>query len=160
MASRIRYAVHKVEAVPVIVVVADTVAGRAIVEGLVEPGREVRAFVTDVGIAAELRGRGVKVALGDVSDDSHVEGAATSCFTAVLVTDAADDDRERSFATSRGQVLQGWARAVAASGVTRVIWVGEGEVAPTSTRESVQVSSTLPDLVQEVVELDSARSLG
>src|SRR3970040_1949209 len=40
---------------PVIVVGADTEQGRAVIEGLIEPGREVRAFVTDVDAAAELR---------------------------------------------------------------------------------------------------------
>ncbi len=59
---------------PVIVVGADTPQGRAVVEGLVEPGREVRAFVSDPIVGAELRDMGVKVALGDVSDDSHIQG--------------------------------------------------------------------------------------
>lgn len=146
--------------VPVIVVGADTPMGRAIVDGLIEPGREVRAFVTDFETAAELRRQGVKVALGDVSDDSHIEGAAMNCFTAVLVTEAAEDSRERSFATSPIQVLEGWARAIDASGVRRVIWVGDGEVASTGTRETAKVSPSHPDLAREVAALDSARSLG
>ena len=73
---------------PVIVVGADTSKGRAVVEELVAPGREVRAFVSDPGAGAELRELGVKVALGDVSDDSHVQGACMNCFTAVLITDS------------------------------------------------------------------------
>ncbi len=146
--------------VPVIVVGADTPTGRLIVDRLVEPGREVRAFVTDHETAAELRRRGVKVALGDVSDDSHVEGAAMNCFTAVLVTEASDDDRERSFASSPAQVLEGWAKAVAASGVRRVIWVGDGDVAATETSETATVSPSHPDLADEVAALDSARALG
>ncbi len=145
--------------VPVIVVGADTPVGRAIVDGLVEPGREVRAFVSDAETAAELRRRGVKVALGDVSDDSHVEGAAMNCFTAVLVAAAAEDDRERSFASSPTQVLEGWARAVAASGVRRVVWVGDGDLAPTETGETATVSPSHPNLVGEVAALDSARTL-
>ncbi len=145
--------------VPVIVVGADTVVGRAIVEGLIEPGREVRAFVTSVDVATVLRGRGVKVALGDVSDDSHVEMAATDCFTAVLITEAAEDRRERAFASSPSQVIEGWAKAVTAAGVRRVIWVGEGEVPATETRETARVPPSHRDLVAEVAALDSARSL-
>jgi len=43
---------------PVIVVGADTETGRAVVQGLIEPGREVRAFVSDLDAAAALRRRG------------------------------------------------------------------------------------------------------
>ena len=86
---------------PVIVVGADTPQGRAVVEGLVEPGREVRAFVSDPIVGAELREMGVKVALGDVSDDSHIQGACTNCFTAVLIKRRRAISRERSFAAER-----------------------------------------------------------
>lgn len=144
---------------PVIVVGADTREGRAIVEGMVEPGREVRAFVTDIDVAAELRRAGVKVALGDVSDDSHVQGASINCFTAVLVTEAARDDRERSFASTEEKVLQGWANAIASSGVTRVIWVCDGDVPPVDVKESTRVSPSHSNLAAEVVALDNARSL-
>jgi uncharacterized protein YbjT (DUF2867 family) len=144
---------------PVIVVGADTETGRAVVEGLIEPGREVRAFVSDVDAATALRRAGVKVALGDVSDDSHIQGAAMNCFTAVLVTEAARDDRERSFATSEEQVLEGWAEATSASGVTRVIWVHDGEVPPVQASEVRIVSPTHPSLVTEVAALDNARFL-
>lgn len=144
---------------PVIVVGADTREGRAIVDGLIEPGREVRAFVSDVETASELKRAGVKVAIGDVSDDSHVQGATTNCFTAVLVTEAARDGRERSFAANETQVLEGWAAAAAASDVTRLIWVHDGEVPPTEIKESARVSPSHPELVAEVVALDNARSL-
>jgi uncharacterized protein YbjT (DUF2867 family) len=144
---------------PVIVVGADTSQGRAVVEGLVEPGREVRAFVSDPTVGAELRGLGVKVALGDVSDDSHVQGSCTNCFTAVLITEAARDGRERSFAANEEQVLVGWAAAAAASGVTRVIWVHDGEPPPVRVREVRTVSTGHPDLVAEVAALDDARFL-
>ena len=144
---------------PVIVVGADTEQGRAVIEGLIEPGREVRAFVTDVDAATELRQAGVKVALGDVSDDSHVEGAAMNCFTAVLITEAARDGRERSFASSMEQVLRGWAGATSASGVTRVIWVHDGEAPRVEAKEVRTVSPNHPGLVEEVVALDDARTL-
>ncbi len=144
---------------PVIVVGADTSQGRAVVAGLAEPGREVRAFVSDPAVGAELRELGVKVALGDVSDDSHIQGACTNCFTAVLITEAARDGRERSFAANEEQVLKGWAAAAAASGVTRVIWVHEGEPPPVRVREVRTVSPDHPDLVGEVAALDDARVL-
>ena len=144
---------------PVIVVGADTDVGRAVVDGLIEPGREVRVFVTDLDAATELRRAGVKVALGDVSDDSHVQGASMNCFTAVLVAEAARDSRERSFATSEEQVLRAWANAVAASGVTRVIWVHDGETPPVQVEEVATVSPDHPRLVDEVVALDDAHSL-
>ena len=110
------------------------VAGSGSRRRLVEPGREVRAFVSDPAIGAELRALGVKVALGDVSDDSHVQGSCTNCFTAVLITEAARDGRARSFATNEEQVLEGWAAAAAASGVTRVIWVHDGAPPPGRAR--------------------------
>lgn len=144
---------------PVIVVGADTENGRALIDGLVSPEREVRAFVSDPETVAPLRAQGVKVALGDVSDESHVQGSLTNCFTAVLVTEAARDDRERSFATSEDEVLRGWASAAAASGVTRVIWVHDGDVPPTGTAETRTVSPGSPKLVTEVVALDDARVL-
>jgi len=144
---------------PVIVVGADTKEGRAIIDGLVEPGREVRAFVSDPDVVADLRSAGVKVALGDVSDDSHVQGACTNCFTAVLVTEAARDARERSFAATEAVVLQGWADAVTSASVTRVIWVHDGDVPTTGTRESTRVAPADPDLVDRVVALDNAVAL-
>jgi putative NADH-flavin reductase len=144
---------------PVMVVGADTDAGRALIDGLVAPGREVRAFVSDPGSVAGLRALGVKVALGDVSDESHIQGSLTNCFTAVLITEAASDNRERSFATSVGQVIKGWASAAAASGVTRVIWVHDGDPPTVAVAEVRTVSPDSPRLVEEVVALDDARLL-
>ena len=146
-------------AMPVIVVGADTEAGRVVLEALLEPGREVRAFVSDAKVAVELRALGAKVALGDVSDDTHIEGAATNCFSAVLITQAASDGRERAFATSPEKVLEGWARAVAAVAVTRVIWVGTGELPDTKTPETATVDPNDPNLAARVAELDNAREI-
>ena len=144
---------------PVIVVGGDTDAGLAIINEMVEPGREVRAFVTDEIQGANLKKLGVKVAVGDVSDDSHVEGAASNCFTAVLIGKAATDERERSFATSVSEVLEGWATAVSSSGVRRVIWVHAGETPTAQVSESARVDPADPDLVQKVVDLDEAQTL-
>lgn len=140
---------------PVIVVGADTGVGRAIVDALVEPDREVRAFVSDLDVAEVLRGQGVKVALGDVSDPSHVGGACTRCFSAVLVTEAASDDRERSFAKTPGAVLAGWVEAVRDAQVTRVIWVGEGAI-PVPGLETATVGLSETDIPARVAELDDA----
>jgi nucleoside-diphosphate-sugar epimerase len=141
---------------PVIVVGADTRHGREIVDRLLQPGREIRAFVTDPEAATALRDVGVKVALGDVSDDSHVEGAAMHCFSAVLIAEAARDGRERSFAETEDQVLEGWARAVSAAGVTRVIWIHDGRPPEADAPESAQVTTATPNLAQAVFDLDDA----
>ena len=144
---------------PVIVVGADTPTGLDILEGLHNPPREVRAFVSDPDTGLELKERGFKVALGDVSDESHVEAAATACFSAVLITEAADDSRERSFAASTKEVLQQWARAVANSQVKRVIWVTAEAPPPVEVAETAAVEPGSPDLVDRVVALDDAQTI-
>jgi putative NADH-flavin reductase len=144
---------------PVIVIGADTGPGLAIIQELDSPGREIRAFVSDPEIASDLKRRGVKVALGDVSDDSHVEAAALHCFTAVLVAEAARDNRERSFANSEREVLEGWGRAVSNSQVSRVIWVYDDDAPTIAVPEVATVSPTHPDLAGRVVELDDARAI-
>lgn len=108
---------------PVIIVGADTPIGRDIVDGMRANGSEIRAFVTDLGAADALRRTGVHVAIGDVSDSSHVELACTSVHTAVLISEASSDTRERSFAVGWEQVLDGWLAAVGDAEVVRVIWV-------------------------------------
>lgn len=144
---------------PVIVVGADTPRGKEILERLTHPEREIRAFVTDVTTAAEFKDQGVKVAIGDVSDESHVEGASLRCFSAVLVAEAADDDRERSFASSPRAVLEGWARAVNNSRVKRVIWVTEAQPPETRNAEVAVVDPADPDLAERVADLDDAQTI-
>jgi putative NADH-flavin reductase len=109
---------------PVIVVGADTPLGEAIVAALVSRGGETRAFATDPERAAALRALGAKVAVGDLSDGSHVGAAAYNTFTAVIVEDAAFDGRQFSFAADATEVLETWGGAVRDSRVQRVIWVG------------------------------------
>lgn len=142
---------------PVIVVGADTTGGKAIVDSLLDPGREVRVFVSDPDVGAELKAKGAKVALGDVSDESHVHAASTRCFTAILMSEAARDGRERSFAKDEAQTLRGWAAAVA--DVRRVIWVHDGETPPVKAPEVAVVSPDHEDLVGLVVKLDDAAAL-
>ena len=67
------------------------------------------------------------------------------------------DDRERSFAETVDEVLRGWARAVANSEVTRVIWVSHADHPRTPTREVVRVDPDDPQLVEKVVALDDAQ---
>jgi putative NADH-flavin reductase len=144
---------------PLIVVGADTRAGETILE-VMDPGeREIRVFVTDEAKGLDLRGRGFKVATGDVSDEGHVEAAAMRCFSAVLLAEASTDDRERSFAHSPEEILQGWSNAVANSEVTRVIWVIEGAHPVTRAREVVAVDPGEPDLAGTVARLDDAHSI-
>ena len=52
---------------PVIVIGADTILGDALIDALLTREGEVRAFVTDPDRGLALKGRGVKVATGDVS---------------------------------------------------------------------------------------------
>lgn len=144
---------------PVIVVGADTEVGEDIVKRLAEPEREIRVFVSDVDKGLQMREQGLKVAIGDVSDDSHVEAAATRCFSAVLIAEAAEDERERSFATTRDEVLRGWARAVSSSDVSRVIWVIHDDAPETNVPEVVSVDPGEPDVAERVFELDDAHSI-
>jgi hypothetical protein len=124
---------------------------------MLDPAREIRVFVSDPEEGVRLRERGDKVALGDISDDSHLEAAATQSFSAVLITEAARDDRERSFAPDEAAVLRAWASAVA--GVRRVIWVHDGQPPPTVVPEVAVVPPDDPDVVKRVVSLDNAKKL-
>lgn len=144
---------------PLILVGADTPTGDAILAELVTGDREIRVFVTDEARGLELRERGFKVATGDVSDEGHVEAAALRCFSAVLITEAAHDSRERSFAATSDDVLKGWARAVAGSKVRRVIWVTSEEHPETSAPEVVAVDPSDRGFAEKIVALDDAHSI-
>lgn len=141
---------------PVMVVGADTRIGAQIVDALIAPGREVRAFVSDVESAARLKAAGVKVAVGDVSDPSHVGAACTNCFSAVLITEAASDGRERAFASGRSEVLRGWADAVADADVTRVIWVDDANDLPPTGIDQTFVVEPAATAAADVALIDDA----
>lgn len=144
---------------PVMVVGADTEPGRRIIHRFLDNEREVRAFVTDPGVADDLRRKGAKVALGDVSDDSHLSGACLNCFSVVLVGDAATDGRERSFASRPDAVLAAWAKAVESAAVTRVIWVGDIDAPAMNIDEVAAVGPDEPDLAEAVFGLDAQRRI-
>ncbi|HJR92994.1 MAG TPA: NAD(P)H-binding protein [Acidimicrobiia bacterium] len=144
---------------PVIVVGADTPIGTRLVEHFGGRDREIRAFVTDPEAGLALRRDGIKVAVGDVTDDSHVTGACLNCFSAVLVMEAATDDRLRSFARDFDAVLDSWAAAVRTANVRRVIWVGDAVPPPVPDIEVAVVSPRHPDVVGEVFRLDDSATL-
>lgn len=144
---------------PVIVVGADTEPGKAIAYGLWSSEREVRVFVSDEAAGEAFKKSGFKVAIGDVSDESHVEAASTHCFSAILVTAAAHDERERSFTASEGEVVAGWATAVDNAKVRRVIWVTGDKPPGTKSEEVATVDPHHPDLVKRVVSLDDAQRI-
>lgn len=126
---------------PVIVVGADTELGGEVVVSLLDREGEVRAFVSDPAVGQHLRDLGVKVAVGDVSDGSHIAGAALNCFAAVLDPVAAADDRDRAFAESVDAVVAAWAEALADARIRRAIWLGAAvpEIIAVSVLESVAV---------------------
>lgn len=125
---------------PVIVVGADAAFGREIASALVGDGADVRAFVSDPDAAEDLKAEGVKVALGDLSDHSHLGAAATNTFCAVLLGDALGDGRELAFGRSTSEIVERWAEALAGAAIQRVIWVGPGPVPEPLGRSSHDVS--------------------
>jgi putative NADH-flavin reductase len=141
------------------VVGADTRSGRLIASRFLGRDREVRVFVTDAAAAEELRAAGAKVALGDVSDDSHVAGACLNCFSVVLVGEAAGDDRQRSFAATPEAVMEGWAKAVGSAGVQRVIWVADEDPPATPIDEVAMVDPSASDMAEAVFDLDAVRPI-
>ncbi len=123
--------------------------------------------MSDPAAGVRLKEAGARVALGDVSDAGHVAGASLNCFTAVLVTRAATDRRERAFAAAPEAVYTGWAEALADAGVRRAIWVrawhtAADELPPTATAElAILEEGERPpdDVAAEVVRLDEAAAL-
>jgi uncharacterized protein YbjT (DUF2867 family) len=143
---------------PVIVVGADTPVGRELIPLLAAPDREVRAFVSDPDTGAGFKEQKVKVAVGDLSDEGHLSAACTGCFSAILITSAAEDGRELSFVPPDSEVAQIWAAAVGEAAVKRVIWVGSGPFPPVDAPEIGQVSGTADAVAtaREAARLDDA----
>ena len=148
---------------PVIVIGADTPHGLAVVAALLDREGELRAFVSDVDAAIDLRTSGVKVAIGDVSDGSHIGGAAMNTFSAVLIAAAATDNRERSFAGTLEGVITAWAEGLREARVHRALWVGdhppdEHPIRTAVAEFAVVTTSGRPpqQIAAEVAELDEA----
>lgn len=149
---------------PAIVIGADTEQGAAIARALTSRQGEVRAFITDSTAGDALRAVGIKVAIGDVSDGSHIEGAAHEAFTGVLIAEAAGDDRERSFAATPVEVADAWIEALRAAGVRRLLWVGPAEPAgiaawPGEFALIDTGTATVGEVADEVVRLDDLGAL-
>lgn len=146
---------------PVIVVGADTPIGTLVATAFANRKAEVRAFVSDPVAAARLRDLGIKVAVGDVSDGSHVGGAAHGCFSAVLLTEAASDDRERSFADGPDEIVAAWDGAIAEAGVTRAIWVGRSPAASSAPETVALDPHGRPprEIVDDIVDIDDRPAL-
>ena len=145
---------------PVIVIGADTSIGEAILTALRDRDGEIRAFVSDETVAEALRRTEVKVALGDLSDSSHVEGACTNVFCAVLVTAAVHDGRELAFGAP-AETMAGWAAALRRSRVSRALWVGDSpdELTRGSAPEVAVIPTEglpLSELAARVAQLDDA----
>jgi putative NADH-flavin reductase len=113
---------------PALVVGADTPQGARIIDALVDRDGELRAFVSTPAARTDLLTRGIPAANGDVSDGSHVGGAAYGAFCVVCVSTATHDDRERSFATTPAAVVAQWVDGLKDAEVTRVIWVSCDDV--------------------------------
>jgi len=150
---------------PVIVVGADTPLGAAVIPELQPMTGELRLFVSDPDVAEELRPI-AKVAVGDVSDGSHVGGAAIGAFCAVLIAACASDARERSFATSPAGVFAQWADWLRDLGLARIIFVGNLEeiasaaLLETAAAEYATVATddtALGRIAAEVARLESSR---
>ena len=137
--------------------------GIAIVTALTAGSGEVRVFITDPSFAEEFRRAECKVAIGDVSDASHVAVAAFDCFTAVLIADAAADDRERSFASTPSLVLEGWCDAIREAGIQRQIWIEPSDlnglpVIPTGTEIAI-LSPATDELARAVTTINELEEI-
>lgn len=137
-----------------------------VVEALRNRDGELRCFVTDPDIAVGLRSSSAKVALGDVSDGSHVGGAGLNCFSMVFICAAATDVRERAFCTTPAQVFEQWQEAITMAGPRRVIWVENAGTAGSGSRivanEVAVVAGadlTHREIADRVVALDEASDL-
>jgi nucleoside-diphosphate-sugar epimerase len=149
---------------PVIVIGADTETGAAIVAALVDQSAELRVFVSDPTSLVDLPGP-VRVAVGDVSDGSHIGAAAHDAFCAVVIEEAAGDDRPRAFANDPAAVLAQWADGLSDAGVHRCIWVGSPRTAARFRRIAPELAvvnprgRTLKDVGAEVAAIDEAGRL-
>lgn len=145
---------------PVIVIGADSPLGEAVAARLAAEDHEVRAFVSSPETGARLRQSGIKVAVGDLSDEGHVSAACTNCFGAVMIEEALADGRELAFASAE-QAAWGWVAAAAEARITRIIWVGPSPPTLTSPQSAVVsvASRSVSDIADEVAYLDELAQL-
>lgn len=150
---------------PVIVIGADTPVGSSIIDGLLPRDGEVRAFVSDIETGLALKERSAKVAIGDISDGSHVGGAALNTFCAVVISEAAIDTRERSFASDPAAVIAAWVEGLTDARVKRVIVVDHPDVPigklPDVAEQFALVDGRLTpaEITSDVQRLEAAASI-
>ncbi len=146
---------------PVIVIGADTELGHAIVPALRPASDEIRLFASDDAAVTQYRPF-AKVAVGDISDGSHVGGAALGAFCAVVIAAAAHDERERFFAATPDELFAQWADGLEEAGISRVIVVGAAGELPDPIRldrigaEYVLIDTAEKDLATIAGEVSAA----
>ena len=151
---------------PVLIVGADTPVGATIVNALTDREGELRCFVTDPDAAADLKRLSAKIALGDVSDGSHVGAAGLNCFSMVFVCSAATDNRERAFGMTPAQVFEQWQEAITMAGARRIIWVEDADTIGSGSRITANEIAVVAgadlsadDIADRVVALDEVSDL-
>ncbi len=146
---------------PVIVIGADTELGHAVIPALQPASGEIRLFASDADAVARYRAI-AKIAIGDVSDGSHVGGAAIGAFCAIAITGAAFDDRERHFASNAAELFAQWADGLADAGIGRIILVGQNPPIENPLRqigaEYVAVDTTGRTVAEVVAKVTTAEA--
>ncbi len=121
---------------PVIVIGADTELGHAVIPALHPASGEIRLFASNPDAVAGYRGV-AKVAVGDISDGTHVGGAAIGAFCAIVIAAVAHDDRERYFAANPMALFAQWAAGLADADIGRVVLVGRPSEVPEHTLDNI-----------------------
>ncbi|MGA9597607.1 MAG: hypothetical protein WBV06_15745 [Acidimicrobiia bacterium] len=149
---------------PVLVIGADTDLGHAIVPALRPASGELRIFASDADAVARYR-EFAKVAIGDISDGTHVGGAATGAFCAIVIAAVAHDDRERYFAATTVELFGQWADGLAEAGIARIIVVGAERELPSPDplhKAAIEyhhvdtAGKSIDQIVSEVTDLEAA----
>ncbi len=146
---------------PALVVGADTPQGAKIIDALTQREGDLRAFVSTSEARGNLLARGIPAANGDVSDGSHVGGAAQGAFCVICVSTATHDERERSFAATPEAVVSQWADGLRDAGVARIVWVSCDDVDGSALAEidaefvSIVFDETAPNRVLHLVDAET-----
>jgi hypothetical protein len=141
---------------PVMVTGAEDALGATVVDALLHTGGEVRAFldgtVATAADAATLRGRGCKVAVGELDDEGHLEAALAQVHTVAHCWGGPGHDPGGLVAA--GATL---ASALLGAGVRRLVWIRELAVDPDNVYLAAldQLGALFDDLPVEVVTLST-----
>ncbi len=146
---------------PALVIGADTPQGAKIIAALEAREGELRAFVSTPEARSSFLARGIPAANGDVSDGSHVGGAAYGVFCAICISTATHDPRERSFAKTPAEVVAQWADGLRDAKIGRIIWVSCDDVDGSALAEigvefvSVIFDDATPEQVLHLVNAET-----